>query len=58
LVLSNLVDRILNNINEFSAIGRSASGGKELMEKVFSKPHPLYICIFDPPLLSKERGSP
>jgi hypothetical protein len=35
------VDRILNNRNELSAIGRSASGGKDLMKKTFSRPHPL-----------------
>jgi hypothetical protein len=40
------VDRILNNRTQLSAIGRSASGGKELMKKLFFKtlpPIPLFL---------------
>jgi hypothetical protein len=35
------VDGILSNKNRLSAIGRSASGGKELMKMTFERPHPL-----------------
>jgi hypothetical protein len=42
-VFPNSVDGILSNKNRLSAIGRSVSGGKDLIKVTFKRPHSLSL---------------